>query len=465
MMACLSHSFRKTGSIRRFLSALFAAVLALAPLHAHAQAGNRLVPVRDAEIEDLMRDYATPILKAAGLNPRAVDIVLIRDFGFNAFVANGQRIFLHVGAITESQTPNQLVGVIAHEAGHIAGGHLANLRQRMDEAQTRAIIGMLLGAAAVAAAGSAGGNIGNAAPAAVLAPQEMIRRDMLAYVRAQEQAADQAALRYLTATGQSAQGMLDVFKMLADQSAFISRNVDPYSITHPLPNERIALLERLVAASTNKGKKDAPALQQRHDMARAKINGFLRDRAYIYRTYPLSNTNAPARYARAIAAYRFGDVNAAQSEIDALIATNSGNAYFWELKGQALLEAGRARESVQALRRAVSLKPNSGLIRGLLGQALVANGDNTQAITELRAALGREPEDANAYRQLAMAYGHTGKIAEADLAASQAAFFDGDVQSARELAARAKTRFPQGSPGWLRADDIVTMNGRKQRGN
>jgi predicted Zn-dependent protease len=182
------------------------------------------------------------------------------------------------------------------------------------------------------------------------------------------------------------------------------------------------------------------------------------------RTYPPSDTSLPARYARAVSTYRFGSVDAAQREIDSLIATEPNNPYFWELKGQALLEGGRPKQAIEPLRRAAALKPKSGLIRIMLGEAMVASNDNSQldaAITQLRQATASEPESPNAYRNLANAYGRKNQLPEADLASAQSAFYSGDVQTAKELAARAKQRFSAGSPGWLRADDIVNYRSPK----
>lgn len=438
--------------------ALFSAGL---PAPVAAQTRDRLSPVRDAETEELMRDYARPLLRAAGIDPSVVEIVLIGDFSFNAFVANGRRIFVNLGAIVESKTPNQLIGVLAHETGHIAGGHLSNLRQQIDAAQTRAIIAMLLGAAAVAGgamAGADGNTIAGGARAAVSAPSSIVQRDLLGYVRAQEQAADQAAVTYLSKTGQSGKGMLETFRGFADKSMFSSRFVDPYAVTHPMPADRIALLERAVNASPTVNAVDPPELIHRHKMVQAKIWAFMKGPDIVARRYPASDTSLPARYARAISAYRFGNVDDAQRQIDALIAAQPGNAYFWELKGQSLLEAGRARQAIEPLRKAVSLKPKSGLIRMMLGEALIATGDNRlvdSALTELRQAIAYEPSASKAYRNLAMGYGRKGMNAEADLASAQAYFYSGEITAAKQLAARAKSQLATGSPSWLRADDII----------
>jgi predicted Zn-dependent protease len=461
---------RKPAFFRAAAAATALAVAAASlPAPAFAQGKSKLDPVRDAEIEDLMRDYTTPLFRAAGLDPSAIEITLINDFSFNAFVANGRHIFINLGAIVESKTPNQLIGVLAHETGHIAGGHLSALREKLDAAGTRAIIATLLGVAAVAGAamaGAGGNTIAGGANAAVSAPQSIVQRDLLAYVRAQEQAADQAGVSYLTKTGQSGKGMLETFKGFADKSMFTARFVDPYAVTHPMPQDRIALLERIVNASPSVNAKDDPALVHRHQMARAKIVAYMKGADSVARQYPASDTSLPARYARAVSAYRFGGVDDAQRQIDALIAVEPNNPYFWELKGQALLEAGRARQAVDPLQHAVSLKPKSGLIRMMLGEAMVATNDNSlldSALTQLRQAIAYEPTASKAYRNLAIAYGRKGMKAEADVASAQSYFHAGDFTSAKQLAARAKSQLKMGSPAWLRADDIINYRVPKSK--
>jgi predicted Zn-dependent protease len=423
------------------------------------QGAPKLNIIRDAEIEELLRDYTRPILRAAKLGGQNIEVVIIGDRTFNAFVADGRRIFVNIGALYEAETPNQIIGVLAHETGHIAGGHLARMRDQIANAQTASIVAMLLalaGAAAGAATNSPG--VGQALPGLVLGPQEMIRRSLLGYARQQEEAADRAAVNFLDATGQSAKGMLETFQRFADQTMFVSRRVDPYTLSHPMPRDRIASLEHIARASPNYNRTDPPALQARHDMMRAKIAGFIDRPDAVLRRYPPSNNSLPARYARAISAYRFGDIRSAVAQVDALIAEHPNNPYFHELKGQTLLESGRAREAIAPLRRAVALSNGSALIRMMLGQALVQSGDPAladEATAELRQALAKEPNAPLGYRQLAIALGRKGDMANADLASAQASFNEGDFPTAKQLAARAQRGLPKGSPGWLKADDIV----------
>jgi predicted Zn-dependent protease len=440
-----------------------AAAVALAGLPARAQTGSTAgIPmIRDAEIEQLLRDYTAPILRVAGLNQQNVQVVIIGDKSFNAFVMDAHRIFVNSGALMQATTPNQLIGVFAHETGHIVGGHLSKMRQELANATTAAIVTMLLGiGAAVAGARSGNVNTGNVGAAAFSAPQSYLQHTLLAYARAQEEQADRAGVRFLTMTGQSAKGMYDTFKKFADEMMFSAAYVDPYVQNHPMPAERMAALTELVKTEYW-DKKDPPELQFRHDMMRAKLYGFTERADVVSRRYPSTDTSMPARYARAIATYRFGDMRSALTQIGALIESMPSYAYFYELEGQVLLESGHPADAVAPLRRAVQLAPNPALIQILLSQALIATNNPkmaSEAIPLLRAALVKEPESGDAYEQLAMAYGHNGNFADADLASAQAAFARGDSKTARELAARAKTRFPVGSPGWVRADDLVAFN-------
>jgi predicted Zn-dependent protease len=443
----------------RVIALATAVAMAAAPTAAMAQGGIPLI--RDAEAEQLLRDYTRPILRAAGLEKQNIQMVIINDVSFNAFVADGRRIFVNTGAIMQSETPNQIIGVLAHETGHLAGGHLAKIREQLANAQTQLIIAMLLGAGALVAGARSGPGSGltQAGAAAVQAPQEMIRRNLLSYQRQQEENADRAGVKYLNTTGQSARGMYETFKRFTNDSLFAARGADPYLQSHPMPTERVAALEELARASPYWDKKDDPAVQLRHDMVRAKISAFMEKPDTVYRRYPSSNSNLPARYARAIVTYRHGDLRSAIAQIDALIQEQPNNPYFYEVRGQALLEGGRPQEAIAPLRKAVQLSHNAPLIEMLLGQALVASNNNTytdEAITILRAAVSRETEAPIGFSQLAMAYGRKGDYAQADLASAQAAYLRGDNKTARELASRAKTRFAIGTPGWVKADDIVS---------
>jgi predicted Zn-dependent protease len=455
---------RNPPKLRTLVSLLLASILA-AP--AKAEDGPKVSIIRDAEIEQLLRDYTGPIFKAAGIHSAAAKIILVSDRSFNAFVADGQKIFVNVGALMEAKTPNEIIGVLAHESGHIAGGHLARGRQELARATILSIAGMLASAGAIYAAHGSmnkeGGRLGvdSAGMAGiVLGPQEAVKRSLLSYQRGEEQAADRAGVKFLTASGQSAKGMLTVFERFANDALFKTEAIDPYLISHPLPNERISNLQQAAKQSPYFEAKDPPALQARHDMMRAKLIGFMGDPGEIARRYPISDGSLAARYARTIADNRFGHLEEALRGADALVAAQPNNPYFWELKGQILLEAGRATQALAPLRKAVALAPPTAApIKVLLGHALVASenpASTNEAISVLQNATQRDEDSADAYEFLSMAYFRKGDNAKAQLAAAEALFVAGKYVEARTQASRAQAQFKEGTPGWLKADDILT---------
>jgi predicted Zn-dependent protease len=450
----------------RAIAALTAAAVALSSVPVRAAEGG-LPVIRDAETEQLLRDYTQPILRAAGLSQQNIHAVIINDRSFNAFVIDAKRIFVNAGALVDSKTPNQIIGVMAHESGHIAGGHLSKLRSELANAQTAAILAMLLGLGAAVAGARSGNGVGDAAMAAVMAPQSAMMMSLLSYQRQQEEQADKAGVKFLTATGQSPKGMYDTFKRFADDELYRAQGTSPYMRSHPLSKERMDALAEVARSSPYWEKKDPPELQLRHDLMRAKLRGYLERADTVARLYPASDQSLPARYARAIASYRFSDIRSALAQIDGLIASMPHNPYFHELKGQVLLESGHPAEAIGPLRQAISLAPNPTLIQVMLGQALIATSNAAaagEAISNLQNAILRDPDIPDAYSQLAMAYGRKGDIAQADLASAQAAFAKGDFKTAKQLAKRAKAHFPIGAPGWVKADDIEGFRPPTTRG-
>ena len=311
----------------RAVAVVAAGALAGTSLPSQAQKGPPII--RDAEIEQLLKEYTQPILRVAGLTQQNIQVVIINDRSFNAFVADGRRIFVNAGALLDAETPNQIIGVLAHEAGHIAGGHLARLREQLAAASTQSILAMLLGIGAMVAGGrSAGGSssaLSQGGMAALSGPTAAIQNSLFAYLRAQEDQADRAGVKFLTASGQSAKGMYDTFKRLADQMLYQTAYLNPYLQSHPLPSERVAALEGMAKASPYWNTKDPPALQARHDLMRAKLFGFLERPEAVARRYPPSDGSLAAHYARAISALRFAEPRAAQAQVDALIHVQPQN--------------------------------------------------------------------------------------------------------------------------------------------
>ena len=429
--------------------------------------------IRDAEIESLLRDYSRPIFNAAGLSRQNINIHLIGLRSFNAFVVDGRNMFFHVGTLMKAKTPNQLIGIIAHETGHIAGGHLSRLRQAMSQARSTSMMLQVLILAATAAGVAAGADVGAAGAGVLLGSEGLTQRYVLSYRRAEEGSADLAGISYLNATQQSGQGMLDTFAFLADQGLGTLKYADPYLQSHPLPRQRIANLRELARRSRYFEKRDSPRLQQRHDMMRAKLSGFLDNPQTVLNRYPSSDQSFPARYARTIASYRRSGLVAFLPKIDALIREQPNNPYFYELKGQFLFKSGNPdsiRAAIPPLRRALKLAPHAALIRILLAQALLAGSQNgervnsavlDEAISQLRKALVKEACSAIGYRQLATAYALKKKIPQARLASANAYQYEGKDKLAKRQAKDAKKAFKPGSSEWLKADDIVNLKPKR----
>jgi predicted Zn-dependent protease len=427
--------------------------------------------IRDAETETLLRDYAKPIFRAAGLGSQNIKIHIVNDPNFNAFVVDGHNMFMHAGTLMIAKTPNQVIGVIAHESGHIAGGHLARLRSQVSKAKSAAIMLQLLGLAAMAGGAIAGvPGVGQVGMGAAFGGTDAAMRSVLAYRQTEESTADRAAVTFLNATKQSPKGMLEMFEVLANKLRGI-QGINPYLQTHPLPQVRIAQLRQLVSESPYDDATDPPKLQFRHDLVRAKLSGFLDKAEIAFNKYPTSDTSLPAVYARAIATYRKSGVDAAMPMLNQLIAAQPAWPYFYEVKGQFLFESGRTEAAVPPLRQAIELAPNEPLIRITLAQALLGTYNDKyldEAIRNLRTALITEKSSAMGYRQIASAYARKADLAtasgakrnymaQASLASAEAYFYEGRLDLAKVQAKRAKEGLTNGTPNWIRADDILAF--------
>ena len=409
--------------------------------------------IRDTEIEQLLNDYARPVFKAAGLGEGRVAMRIVKSDAFNAFVLDGRNVFIHTGALQQADTPNQVIGVIAHEAGHITGGHMAALRARIARDTSRILLARVLGIGVAVATGN---------PAAAAAGDELIMRSLLAERRSQESAADQAGLSFLNATRQSGRGMLETFERFAQQEYIGDQNKDPFVRSHPVAAERLAQLRDSVAKNPNYLTKDPAPLQLRHDMMRAKLAGYLTRPQTVFNRYPLTDTSMPARYGRAIAKFFQGgpgSLEAAVADIDGMIRERPDNPYFHELKGDFYKRAGKPKEAVVVLRQALKIAGDANLIRVELAQALLATKDQAvveEAVTLLRRSVV-EDQNSSAYRALSDAQYRQNKQPEAEASLAQAAYLEGDIKQAKIYAQRAKRGIPVGSPSALKMDDIISF--------
>lgn len=455
-------SFMSGGRIsagwRSMAAGLAAAFMMCSLLPGVAQAqGIRIVS--DAETEAMLREVSDPLLRAAGLDPNAVKIHLVNDRNLNAFVAGGQQMFFHTGLITTVNSPGELMGVIAHEIGHMSGGHLVKRREEFENMSMPVMASMILGVGAIAA------GAGDAGMALIMGSQHLATRSLLAFTREQEASADQAGATFLQRAGLSGRGMLDLFATMRDQELLSANRQDPYARSHPMSGARYAALEERVKESPYFDKPDTPERIHQLKMIQAKIYGFLDDPNVVFRRYPASDTSVYARYARSVAYHRTGQLDRALSELEPLLELEAKNPYVREVQGQIYFESGRVEEAITAYTKSVGMKPEDNQLHLGLGRALLARGDKAtteQAIGHLNTAASKG-DQPYAYYQLSIAYGQLENIGMAELSTAQ--YYDslGRVQQAKAHADRAMRQLAQGSPEWLRAQDIALQPPEKRR--
>jgi predicted Zn-dependent protease len=440
--------FRASGAI----AAVMVGLAAASPASAQSA-------IRDTEIEGIIHEWSAPVFTAMGLEPSEVEILLINDNDLNAFATRGRIMGVNTGLILRTRSPNELLGVIAHEAGHIKNRH--TLR---DGAQGAAMQPMLmtmaLGALALAAGSPQAGAVllGNS--------QYFGTLSALRYMTHQEGEADNTGARALENAGESGRGLVNFFENFRSQEVFSDARRFPYFRSHPLSSDRIENLRRFVSEQSNYGRTDSPERVAQHALILAKIHAFMDDPIQTLRDYPESDVSLPGRYARSIAWYRDGQTEKALNAVDALLTEQPDNPYFWELRGQILFEEGRPAEAIGAHRRSVELKPDAPLLRINLAHALIETHDPANldpAIDELKRATALENDNTMGWRLLSQAYASQGKEGEARLASAEMYFAAGAEVQATQFALRARDMLDPGTAEWTRAMDIVFASGATQQ--
>ena len=429
---------------RLALAVMFIAALCLGARPASAAE----LLLRDAEIENDIKTMSAPIWRAAGLEPSDVGVYLIQDNSLNSFVAGGQAIFINSGLVLRAENPNQLIGVIAHETGHIAGGHVLRAKEAMRNASIESIIAM------VAAAGA---SVLGRSGAPLLGAQGVGERSFLQFSITQEATADHAALNFLDRSCQSARGLLKFFEILQTNELLTGERQESWVRTHPLTQQRVQYIRDHVQQARCSNTPDSPASVELLRRLKAKLHAFLDDPSKTLSAYPPSDRSPIARYARAIAYYRLPKLDLALPEIDGLIREFPNDPYYRELKGQMLFENGRVREAMQPYEAAVKLAPSTALLRLSLSQVYIESGDpalNKRAIAYLNDASRSEGREAQVWRFLAIAYGRDNQIGMAALSLAEEALANGKKKDAMQQANRAKQTLTRNSPAYFRADDI-----------
>ncbi|RST31918.1 peptidase M48 [Sphingomonas ginkgonis] len=431
------------------------AALGLALLFAAAQPAAAQSILRDSETEALFADATKPLVQAAGLNPRNVNVALINDPEINAFVATGQTVYIQTGLLEAADNANQLQGVIAHELGHVTAGDSIRAGEGMKQATGISILSLVLGAAAMAAGG------GEAAMGVMAAGQQAALGNLLAFTRVQETSADLAGSRFLSGAGISGKGSIAFFKKLQNQEYRLAiPQDDAYARTHPLSSDRIQTLQAIYQKDPAWNRSTDPVLEARFQRVKAKLIGYL-DPQRATQLYPETDQSVPAHYARAYAYHQGAYLDKAVAEADALLRTAPNDPYFNELKGQILLESGKPKEALEPLRLAVRNAPDKPMIAVMLGHALVETNDAknmTEAKSVLKAAVNRDNDNPFAWYQMGVIYEHEGDEARASLATAERSNLEGDAKLALTSARRAMAGLPQGTPDYLRAQDIAMVS-------
>ena len=412
--------------------------------------------LRDAETEAVLRELSRPLIEAAGLQPDNVRIVLIHDRDINAFVAGGQIVYIHSALLTSASNANEVQGVIAHELGHVTGGHIIRIQEGVRQATGIMILSLILGAAAMAA------GAGEAGMAAMAAGQQAAIGRFLAFSRTQESSADSAGAQYLSRAGISGRGSIAFFERLQNMEFRMNIPQDNgYARTHPMNSERIAALSHVYENDPAWERQTDPGLEERFQRVRAKLVGYVEDPRTTMNRYPESDRSIPARYARAYAWHRDHHPDRALAEADSLLRDRPDDPYFLELKGQILLESGRPQDALASLRRAVDRAPDQPLISALFGHALIATEDPAnfeEAKRVLRVAVQRDNDNPFAWYQLGIVYDREGDQPRALLATAERYNLTGQPQLALANAEQAMMGIPVGTPDWLRAQDIAMVS-------
>ena len=438
---------RTTHLFARCLAALMMVTLSIQPAMAQSV-------LRDAETEALLRDLARPVVAATGLDPRNVDVVLIGDPSINAFVAGGQIVYINQGLIAAADNGAEVQAVIAHELGHITGGHA--VFDGGSKASTGiSILSLILGGLAAAA------GAGDAAMGVIMAGQQAAIGKYLAFSREQEASADAAGAQYLSKAGISGRASISFFKKLQNleyRHGYTRTADNEFYSSHPMTSDRIATLQDTYQADPAWNNPSDPLIEARFQRVKAKLLGYVAEPGRTLQVYPETDKSLPARYARAYAWHKEAFLDKAMTEADALLSQAPNDPYFLELKGQILLESGHPQEALAPLRRATELTSNQPLIATTFGHALLATEDPSQlpeAERVLKAAVARDRENPFAWYELGVIYGQHGDMTRARLASAEQQVLELNFPQALNSAETAQAGLPKGSPDWLRAQDIA----------
>ena len=412
--------------------------------------------IRDAEIEKLLKDYSEPLFKAAGLSTKNLNIVIISDPSLNAFATTSGKVFIHSGLLTKSKTPNEVIGILAHEIGHIKNGHAITRRSQIDKANLTSALALIAGIGATTVGiYSDNRNIGMAGQGLTMGMKNSAKRNLLSYTRSQEYEADLAAVNLLLKTGNSSKGLISTLQFLADSSLVSAKYINPYELTHAAPPDRINMIKSLAKSSPYYNKTDTMELLHRHNLVKAKLTAYLN-----YNNVNFSEDNVYGKYVDIIRDFKKGKLNSSLEKLNILLQSDYNNPFYSELKGEILFQLNKPQEALKSLENAIDLAPDEKLILNKYAEVLIStNIDKNikKAIKILNKSIKHSPDNIQAYRQLSIAYYKDNNIGLAELYSAYVELFYGNEKQAKIFAARAKSKLKNTSANWMLADDIETI--------
>ena len=406
--------------------------------------------LRDAEIERTLKIITLPLLENTKIDQQNFKVLVINDSSMNAFVTSGQYIFIHYGLINKMETVEQLQSVIAHEIGHITGGHYIQRTSDIESARTLAGIGMILSAAAGLVSGDSNIAIGLAAGS-----QSASKRNFLKHSRTQEASADQAGIKLMAAANINPHAALEVLEIFKGQELLTAKRQDPYIQTHPLNSQRISSIQKSLKTLNFKKNEKDKNIDYMYNRMRAKFKGFTEKPFRALQTTNIKKNDELNLYTRAIAYHRLPDLNLAQKEINKLLELKPNDPYYNELKAQFLLETGNPNEAIKYYNRALELEPNELLFNVGLSRALNSIGKYKSTIKILKNIYDKDPRNGRLLRELAIAYSQNGELGWASLLTAERYALYGKFNDALIHAKRAQSILVPGTIAWLKVEDLI----------
>ena len=414
--------------------------------------------VRDAEIENFFHDLSFPIVESSTIKGTKINFYLDKQNYINAFVTSGPKIFITTELLIKTNSVDQIAGVIAHEIGHITGGHLSKRYNAYEDSMFTTMISSILAVGAIAAGSPSAGS-------AILMGGEHIRnQQILSFSRNQESYADQTAIKLLKKSNYSVKGLYELFEILERKERF--SKINPYNQTHPLSIERKRVIEDHIDYKENI--ESNYLLNERLKLIKAKLIGYTtkKERFNIY--YPVDRNSLESWYARSIHYYLNGDIDKALIFIDKCINQKKENPYFYELKGQILYENGRSLLAINSYKEAIKYKNDEKHFYLAISKAIYTQKDirlYDEGISFLKKYINEEDFPIEAWHYLGLYYGKMGKYVLSSLALAEKFLLLNDIKNAKLQLQKAKKKDIPNGKYISKINDLKYLIEQKEKEN